>query len=168
MKQLAINWHDLEGAFENSFAAYHYYFDLETGRVILVTDEIRWKLDDIFEEWFDSDADEEDGFQDMLSSLDLDDWEQESIADVFHVEQHFGSRVIEVPQITTHEAYADMEAFSDTIQMPHLQNQMAYAIQGRGAFGRFRRVLSNHLYRAKTLVCFSAKPTAPAHFGLVG
>ena len=53
--------------------------------------------------------------------------------------------MIEIPEIEIYEAYADMEAFIDKVQTPRLQSQLWQAIQDRGAFGRFRQVLSTSI-----------------------
>jgi len=149
MKQLSVSWPDLEQAFENSFAELHYFFDQETGLVILVADEIRWQLETIYKESNDTDTGRALDLMDVLSGLDLPEWEQHALLEADHVKKHWGLRVIDIPQIERYEAYADMEAFIDTVRTPHLQDQLRQAIQGRGAFGRFRRVLVNYLIEQK-------------------
>lgn len=154
MKQLSVSWLDLEEAFENSFAEYHYYFDRETGQVLMVADEIRRQLEKIYEESYDPDTDQALALTDVLPGLSLSEWEQQALLDADHIEKQWGSRVIEIPEIESYEAYADMEAFIDTVQTPQLQNQLWHAIQGRGAFGRFRQVLSTSIIEQKRWYAF--------------
>ena len=118
MKQLSVSWPDLEGAFENSFGEIHYYFDRESGLVILVADETRWQLETIYEESNDTDTGKDLDLMDALPGLGLPEWQQQALLDADHVEKHLGFRVIDIPQIARYEAYADMEAFIDTVRTP--------------------------------------------------
>ena len=154
MKQLSVSWPNLEQAFENSFAEHQYYFDQETGQVILVTDETRWQLETIYEESYDTDIDSALDLMGVLPGLGLPEWEQQALIVADHVKKHWGLRVIDIPQIERYEAYADMEAFIDTVRTPHLQDQLRQAIQGRGAFGRYRRVLGNYLIEQERWYAF--------------
>lgn len=49
-----------------------------------------------------------------------------------------------IPQIESYEAYRDMEDFIATIDDQHLIDLLEVAIQGKGAFRRFKDVLLNH------------------------
>jgi hypothetical protein len=145
MKRLSVDWSDLEAAFENSFFEHHYYFDRETGQVIMVSDDTYRQLEAIYEDVDDPDSDQVVDLKELLSKTDLSDWEQAAILEADHVETHWGSRIVEIPQVESYEAYGEMEEFIDTVQALRLRQQLQQAIQGRGAFGRFRQVLGNHL-----------------------
>ena len=49
-----------------------------------------------------------------------------------------------IPQTESYEAYRDMEDFIATIDDEHLADLLEVAIQGKGAFRRFKDVLLNH------------------------
>ena len=49
-----------------------------------------------------------------------------------------------IPQTESYEAYRDMEDFIATIDDKHLADLLEVAIQGKGAFRRFKDVLLNH------------------------
>lgn len=50
---------------------------------------------------------------------------------------------ISVPSIPSYQGYSDMEAFIETVENQRLRGQLEVAIQGRGAFRRFKDVLLN-------------------------
>jgi len=54
------------------------------------------------------------------------------------------SRYIPVPNQTSHQGYQDMETFFETVADDHLAELLAVAIQGRGAFRRFKDVLQRY------------------------
>jgi hypothetical protein len=49
---------------------------------------------------------------------------------------------LQVPRTDSREGYGDMRAFIDTVGDEHLQELLHVAIQGRGAFRRFKDVLT--------------------------
>ena len=55
MKQLAIDWIELSAAFNSTFPEMSHYLNTETGRVLMVTDEARWQLESLVEEYLDPD-----------------------------------------------------------------------------------------------------------------
>jgi hypothetical protein len=145
MKQVAIDWGELTMAFESSFWGMSYYLDTETGQVLSVTDEARRWLEEINEEAFDPDNPDAFDIEAALTEVDLHDWQKNDVRTADFVEQYYGSRVIAIPQTTSYEAYDEMQDFIATIGDDRLYNQLVNATRGRGAFGRFRDILGQHL-----------------------
>jgi hypothetical protein len=145
MKQLAIDWGDLALAFDSSFGEMSYYLDIETGQVLVVTDEARWAMEQIYEAQYDPDNPDAFDLETALSQSDLHDWQKDDVRTADFVEHHFGSRVISIPQATPYEAYDQMQDFIATIEDDRLRNRLLDATHGRGAFGRFKAVLGQHL-----------------------
>jgi hypothetical protein len=80
----------------------------------------------------------------VLRQSDLHEWRQQALLAADQVDREFFSRYTSVPHATSHEGYRDMEDFIVTVQDQRLQNQLWDAIRGRGAFRRFKDVLSYH------------------------
>ncbi|MBN1122422.1 MAG: hypothetical protein JXJ17_15205 [Anaerolineae bacterium] len=76
---------------------------------------------------------------------DRQDWVKEKILQAIEIENGFGSRYIGIPWVESHEGYQDMELFIETVEDKHVQELLYVAINGRGAFQRFKSVLYNHL-----------------------
>jgi Mn-dependent DtxR family transcriptional regulator len=125
MRQLKINWTELEAAFQMSSWEMHHYLDLETGDVLVVTDEAARHVE---------------GPPDS----ELSEWMQEMVKVARQVEEGYGTRYIGIPEADSHEGYRDMEHFISTVRDDRLRDQLWRAIQGRGAFRRFKDVLADY------------------------
>ena len=143
MRKLTINLSDLIDAFDNDSWEATYYLDLDSGEVILVTDETRGELNAIYKQ-IDQAGDELAQFDEGLRRRGLPDWMQAAVREADQVEQGFGTRYVEVPRSDSNEGYRDMEAFIDTVHDRRLQYWLWDAINGRGAFRRFKDVLAGH------------------------
>jgi hypothetical protein len=142
MRRLKLDLSDLVEAFENTSWDMTYYLDLETGKVILVTDETRQELNAIYRDVGDLADDDGSLFAAALRRRGLPGWQQEMVREADRVEDGFGTRYIEVPRADADEDYRDMELFIDTLGDRRLQYRLWDAINGRGAFRRFRDVLA--------------------------
>ena len=141
-RRLAINAAELEAAFEDASDMLHYYLDLETGQVVAITDETRDELNAIYEvldEQWDDDA-----FAAALQQRAHPDWMRAVLNEAHQVEQGYGASYIAIPKADSRESYRVMEDFIETVADRRFQAQLAYAIQGRGAFRRFKDALFTH------------------------
>ena len=146
-------------AFEDATGERSYYLDLETGQVVWVSQETRSVLESIYEETCDPDSEESVDLAGVLQDYDLADWQKEELLEVDRVDRLFGSRYIAVPETDSHEGYQDMERFILTVQDGHLQDRLWQAIQGRGAFRRFKDVLAGHYREEKRWYAFQDSQT---------
>ena len=145
MKQLAIDWGDLALAFDSSLGQMSHYLDMETGQVLVVTDEARRAMEQIYEAHYDPDNPDVVDLESVLSQSALIDWQKDDVRTAVFVEKHHGNRIISVPQSASYEAYNQMQDFIATIKDDRLRNQLMDATHGRGAFGRFKAILGQHL-----------------------
>ncbi|MBS7251549.1 MAG: hypothetical protein KIH08_13315 [Candidatus Freyarchaeota archaeon] len=60
------------------------------------------------------------------------------------LDAEFGERYILIPKMDPSEGYRDMEDFIETVQDENLKEKLYIAIDGRGAFRRFKNVLLNY------------------------
>lgn len=150
MRKLQVDIGELAMAFEDASLEHSYYLDLETGQVVWVSQETYSLLESIYEESYDPESKEQAELATVLQDHDLAthprkgvaDWQKEELLEADQVEQFYGSRYIRVPEADSHEGYRDMERFIYTVQDERLQNRLWQAIQGRGAFRRFKDVLA--------------------------
>ncbi len=70
--------------------------------------------------------------------------ETEELVDADAVDRGLGTRFVELPEADARASYRDMEAFIDTVADRRLQYHLWNAINGRGAFRRFKDVLLEH------------------------
>jgi hypothetical protein len=140
MRQLKIDMSELAAAFDNANELVSYYLDVETGELVFVTEETASLRESIYEEYYDKQSKTVDWVK-AFEEEGIHDWQQDAVLDAERVEAGFGDRFIRVPSEGSHEGYNDMEAFIDTVSAPRLQERLEQAIQGRGAFRRFKDVL---------------------------
>jgi len=107
-----------------------------------VTDDIRFQLETVWEE-----LDENASPEEILAAIQdhaVPDWERDALHEAVQIEMDLGSRYLPVPHDDSHEGYRDMELFIETVENAHLCELLEVAIQGRGAFGRFKGVLARY------------------------
>ena len=143
-RRLPVDLEELATAFENGFPDLSYYLDTETGSVAMVSDETRGDLERIYAELDTSDDLDDAAVAEAIRQRNVPDWQREALEEADRVERGFGTRYVVVPRNDTHDAYSDMEDFVATVTDERLRERLADAIDGRGAFSRFKRVLSDH------------------------
>jgi len=142
LRKLAVDLSDLAEAIENNTDDMAYFLDTETGQVILLTAEARDEHGALIAALGEVDPDQwAEAFEAALAASDVPEWEQDLVRDAERVETGFGERYLRVPEADTHEGYADMEAFIETVTTARLRDQLARAIVGKGAFRRFKDTL---------------------------
>lgn len=143
MRRLKIDLADLEMAFEMNFPNTDHYLDLETGELVLVTEDIRWQLEQILED-LEATEEESASLAALLEQSDLPEMERVALLAAYQGEIWEGDRFLPVPQLESYEAYRHMEDFIGTVQDDRLRSRLWGAIQGRGAFRRFKDTLAGH------------------------
>ncbi len=144
MRELKLDLGMLIYAFEDASWMMNYYLDLETGQVVMISDDTRRQLERIYEGADDAEAEAGFGLAQVLRQSDLHEWQQDELLEADQVEAGYGSRYIEVPTAESYEGYRDMEDFIFTLRDERLQERLWGAIRGRGAFRRFKDVLAYH------------------------
>ena len=125
MKKLAVNIAEIAELMDTRFDETECYLDLQTGKTEAIPAEMLG-------------MDDEEG---ELSSMP--DWQKDVRAVVKEIEAESG-RYVPIPEPDSREAYDDMARFADTVTDPDLREHLGIALDGRGAFRRFRNVLDNH------------------------
>lgn len=143
LRPLKVDVEELAFAFENAGFESQYYLDLESGHIVLVTDETRRELEGIYRKESHEEDEDASSLTEALER-DLPDSDTDALVMADQMERGFGTRYLRVPTIDSHEAYGDMEEFIDTVEDGRLQARLADAIRGRGAFRRFKDVLLEH------------------------
>ena len=145
-RKLKVDIAELAAALDDNSGGVKYYLDLETGKVVLVTEDVRVTLNDVYQE-----VEEETGgvegefgreFDQVLARLDLPEWLTQAVKEAGRVESGFGVRYEPVPAADSREGYRDMEDFIGIVSDDRLAELLSAAITGRGPFRRFWDVLA--------------------------
>ena len=144
-RRLEVDLGELAVAMDSYSYGMNYYLDLETGRVVMVTDETDRELEEILDKICDEDGEQVTSLADYLQGRDdMRDWVKESLLEAGLVEQGDGTRFIGVEPDDSRQGYRDMERFIATVDDPRLQDHLWSAIRGRRAFRYFKDVLLDH------------------------
>jgi Uncharacterised protein family (UPF0158) len=114
-----VNLDMLIGEMESQFEGFHYYFHLKTGSVVMVSTEIL------------SQAEEDEPMD------ELEEWEQIEYAQALDILEH-PSHYLDLPDREEINEYRMMEHFCYSLDQGHEKERLTSAIQGRGAFRRFK------------------------------
>lgn len=112
--RIPIDLSSLHIAFDDATFNFEYYVDLKTGEVLMIPNEF------------------------------IDGEEEETNEINERIEEGFGTRYISIPNISSEEGYKDMEDFIERIEDEDLQEKLYIAIDGQGAFRRFKDVLLDY------------------------
>ena len=67
--------------------------------------------------------------------------EEEDLQEIYESLDEERERYLSIPEESSHEGYRDMVAFAESLEDENLQEKLAIALDGPGAFRRFKDVL---------------------------
>jgi hypothetical protein len=143
-RKVKMNPGELAFALDTDSPEVHQYLDLETGCIIPILLEIAGELEQIYDEVYDEDGNRVVTLEDYLQQREDPDWQKEMMLEADRVEQGYGTRYIRVEKEEPWDDYRTMERFIGTVEDARLRERLWSAIQGRGAFRRFKDVLARH------------------------
>lgn len=123
---------------------FDYFLDMETGEVMAFSEEIlREAKLRLYDE--DSDVMEEDvEYVEFDEEPDLPDWMLDEIELVLEILLDEEGRFIRIPERGSAMAYKSMAEFIETVEDLYLKEELSAALDGRGAFRRFKDILTNY------------------------
>ena len=125
MKKLAVDIAEIAELMDTTFDENECYLDLQTGKTVVIPSELLREEDD-----------EDD-------PLVVPDWEKDLLPVVEEIEAG-SERYTPIPEPDSREAYDDMARFASTVTDPKLREHLGIALDGKGAFRRFKSVLHNN------------------------
>jgi len=123
MRRLKVDLEELQMALDDSSPENHYFFDLETGKIALVTDETSGELEEVYAE-LPEDADSAQ-IAEAIRQRHLEEWQKEELLQADQVEQGFGTRFVRIEPRDPHADYGDMEDFVETVKHARLRERLS-------------------------------------------
>jgi hypothetical protein len=142
MGKVKIDLDDLVDAFGTGFPEIEFFLDLATGAVVPITEDVRIELARLDQESADDELDPP--LAERLQQRGLPDWLREAVVEAIQIEAELGERYRRVPRSEAGDDYRAMQDFIETVGDARLRGRLWQAIEGRGAFRRFRDVLADH------------------------
>jgi uncharacterized protein len=158
-KKLEIDFDEIQKAMEDiSRDSFDYYLDRETGEIIPFSEELLQKVqaklyacdseeigDDI--EYIEYDEEPE----------ELPEWMEDEVELSLEILLDEEDRYVRVPERSNAAAFESMAKFIGTVEDPVLAEELTAALNGKGAFRRFKNVLVSHPKERKRWHGFNAK-----------
>jgi hypothetical protein len=160
VKKLKVDFGEIQKAMEDVVRdTFDYFFDLETGEVMTFSEEI---LSEVKSRLYEGDSDElEDDIEyaEFDEEPELPDWMMDEVELALEILLDENERYIRIPERESHAAYRSMAGFIETVDDLYLREELSEALNGKGAFRRFKDVLIDypkerkrwHGYNAKTM-----------------
>ena len=140
MKKLKINRLNFELAFELSGYETSAYLDSESGEVLFVEEDASSQLGELLTD--------EETIDDILATInaqtDMRDDERVILIHAAKVGADTEDRYLMIPKQDSQDGYRDMQDYIKSLGDGHLAELLSVAIQGSGAFRRFKNVLFDY------------------------
>ena len=134
---------ELAAALDDNSGELKYYLDLETGEVVLVTEEVSATLDDIYQEVEEKTVEVEgefgQQFDEVLAGLTPPQWLTQAVKEADRVESGFGVRYVSVPAAGRVPRYGGLHRHRGGRPLGRVAQR---GHQREGRFPRFRDVLA--------------------------
>lgn len=138
MRKLKINRDQFEDALLASGSEATAYLDTDTGASFYIEDEVAEQLEDLL-------SGDEASLEEALAAIEADssviEHERQQLMNAARVEWDEDYRYLPLPKQSSREGYEDMEEYIESLEDDNLADLLAVAIQGSGAFRRFKDVL---------------------------
>lgn len=163
MKKLNIDWSDLELAFEATSdpgiaVQISNYLDTQTGRVVLLDEELSRAANEIMEElggsengetWTDEDIEGTEAYENVI------EWMKPHVLDAIQVlHSADNDRFEEIPRFTTHQSFQWMQDFADSIEDDGVRNRLNAALGKHKPFRNFREAIGSDRPLDQQWCCF--------------
>jgi hypothetical protein len=126
LRRLEIDFEEIASLMDELDLFSRYYLDSLTGETVVIPSELM-ELESFDEE----------------TIVKLPKWERDLVPIVQEI-QNESDRYQPIPRVPSYEIYNLMVAFTETVSDRRLQEKLTIALDGRGAFGRFKRVLGDY------------------------
>jgi hypothetical protein len=136
--------------------AFDYFLDTETGEVIILSDDIMERAQNVLYERFDDDM--EDYYEvEFDEETHMPDWMEEEIELALEVLLLERERYARIPERYSGNAYAAMEEFTEALEDLPLRQELRGILSGRGAFRKFKDALEPYPKERKMWYGYNAK-----------
>lgn len=157
-KKLSIDFDEIQKAMEDiTRDSFDYFFDLRTGEVITLSEEILNEARERLTEGDFEDLGDDIEYIEFAEEPDIPYWMEDEVELALDVLLNEGNRYVQIPERDSGEAYITMIEFIKTIRDPLLKEELTVAINGKGAFRKFKNVLLEYPKERKRWHAFNAK-----------
>jgi hypothetical protein len=168
MRKLKVDFDEIQKAMEDVVRdSFDYFLDLETGEIIALSEDVLSVMkSNLHEDEYDEIGDDIE-YIEFDEEPELPEWmedEMEMIMEILFNEE----RYVRIPERQSGEAYITMKNFSETLSDHRLKEKLSAALNGKGAFARFKSVLIDYPKERKRWHGYNAKAMKKAIIDWLG
>jgi len=142
MKRLEVDFDEIQKAMEDVVRdTFDYFLDMETGEVMTFSEEIvREMKARLYDDEYDEIADDIE-YIEFDEEPEIPDWMTDEMEMVLEILLDDSGRYIRIPERGSYVAYQSINDFIGTVADPLLKEELSSALNGKGAFRKFKDVL---------------------------
>ncbi len=157
MKRLPINFDEVQKAMEDTEReAFEYFLDLSSGEVVVIADDIMETAREILGEAYDDDVDQYDDVE-IEREPDVPSWMEDEVELALEIFLDNEGNYVRIPERRPDSVFAAMRDFVADIGQDDLKARLSAALDGKGAFRKFKDALGPHPKERKRWYGFSAQ-----------
>ncbi len=156
MKKLSINIDEIQKAAEDTERdAFDYFLDRNNGEVVILSADIIALAKELLSQSYDDDiADFDDVEPDELP--EIPEWMEDEIELALHIFLQERKRYERIPERNPSDTYAAMKIFAENLENRQLGELLQQALDGDGAFRKFKDLLVPYPKERKLWHSFNA------------
>jgi len=152
-----IDFDEIQKAMEDTDRdAFDYFLDTKTGEIIILSEDIINKAQEILDESYDDDiGDYEDVEVEEVPIIP--EWMEDEIELALDIFIYDKDRYTRIPERTPRYGYETMKAFAETLKDDSLRENLLELLDGKNAFRRFKDSLAPYPKERKLWYGFNAR-----------
>lgn len=156
MRKLIIDLDEVQKAMEDTARdAFDYFLDVETGEVLILSEDILNRAELLLSRDFDEDMED---YEEVVfdREIDIPSWMEDEIELALDIFLH-GDNYVRIPERAPRSVYASMGEFIEKLEDPQLSRDLRQILTGQGSFRRFKDALEPYPKLRKLWYGYNAK-----------
>lgn len=141
MKKLTVDYREIQKAMEDiSRDAFDYFLDVETGKVIILSEDIISRARSLLSENYDEDMAD---FEEVIfdEEYEMPEWMEDEIELALDIFINEKDRYVRIPEKNARDGFSVMKEFTENLNDLRLKKKLQCILDGKGAFRRFKDAL---------------------------
>ena len=157
MKKLNIDFDELQKAMEDTERdAFDYFLDIGTGDIIILSEDIINRAQQVLDESYDEDMAEYEEVE-FDEEHDIPEWMEDEIELALGIFLFEKDRYVRIPERDPGSGFRAMREFTDSLDDLQLREHLQNILDGKGAFRKFKDALVPYPKERKQWYGFNAK-----------
>jgi hypothetical protein len=152
-----IDFDEIQKAMEDiDREAFDYFFDSNTGDVLIISTDILAKAEEMLSENWDDDMPDFEAVE-FDEELDIPQWMEDEVELALTIFMNDDNRYIRIPERRSDYVFDLMKGYTSQIEKEDLRQELLSILEGRGSFRRFKDALEPFPKERKLWYGYNAK-----------